>query len=222
MIDTIELRNRLLILSKHSFDKEAPFYLRIKLTPLRDLAKSLADEPIDWSRMRYDVHYELNLIQGIIVGYSKMPLEEKWRFYQTYFQHAQDWSYVDSSMVSLPKRIDLVSVNKAAREYLCSSHPYVRRFGYVLALRYLINTPYLATFLELIDPNEQVYHVYMAIAWFLAECFIKDRMVFEDYMSKSDLSLWTRQKTVSKIRDSFRVSVQDKEYAKRFKELEQL
>jgi len=219
MIDTIELSNRLLILSSRLIEKKAPFYLRIKLTPLRDLAKSLAHETIDWSTMRYDMHYELNLIQGIIVGYSQMPLEDKWRFYQTYFQHAQDWSYVDSSMVSLPKRIDLASVNQAARNYLSSPYPYVRRFGYVLALRYLIKTQYLPSFLKLIDTQETIYHVYMAIAWFLAECFIKDRIVFEDYMRSCDLSLWTRQKMVSKIRDSFRVSDADKEYAKRFKEL---
>lgn len=218
MIDTIEVNNRLLILSERPLDQEAPFHLRIKLTPLRELAKSLADEAIDWSRMRYDIHYELNLIQGIIVGYSKMPLEDKWRFYQTFFQHAQDWSYVDGSMVSLPKRIDLASVNQAAQNYLLSPHPYVRRFGYVLALRYLINTSYLPSFLKLIDSQEANYHVYMAIAWFLAECFIKDRIVFEDYMSACDLSRWTRQKMVSKIRDSFRVSDNDKEYALRFKE----
>lgn len=219
MITTHDIVTRLLALSRHGKSTVAPFYLGIKLGPLRQLAKTLAPQTIDWSDMRYDWHYELNLIQGIIVAYSSQALIQKWEFYGQYFNVATDWSYVDSSLVSLPKRLDLASVNHAAIKYLTANDPYVRRFGYVLALRYLINTEYLPAFLEKIDPNEDIYHVYMAIAWFLAECYIKDRLVFEAYIEKAPLALWIRQKMVSKIRDSFRVTKEEKQLVLRYKQM---
>lgn len=193
------------------------FYLRVRMGPLRELARELADVPIDWSGFDYKTHYELNLLRGLIVAYSKRPLKEKLVFYHDYFKHAEDWSYVDSVAVTLSQK-DKRDIWNAIPDFARSPYPYLRRFGFVLALVFLVKDGPLDLLWPTIDEHEPVYHVYMALAWLLAEIFIKRRDEFLIYMAKSDLDTRIRQKMVSKIRDSYRVSEKDKEFAKIFKQ----
>ncbi len=193
------------------------FYLGVRMGLLRDLARQLADVPIDWSGFNYETHYELNLLRGLIVAYNHEPLEHKWPFFHEYFRHAEDWSYVDSVAVTLKPK-DRRIVYEAIPEFARSPYPYLRRFGFVLSLVFLVKDGPLEILWPLIDDHEPIYHVYMAIAWLLAEIFIKRRDEFLAYMATSDLDIRIRQKMVSKIRDSYRVNQKDKEFAKIFKE----
>jgi len=54
----------------------------------------------------------------------------------------------------------------------------------------------------------------MAIAWLLAECFIKYPKETDDYLTKSKINNFTFNKTISKICDSYRVSKEEKERLK--------
>lgn len=53
--------------------------------------------------------------------------------------------------------------------------------------------------------NREEYYIRMAIAWLLAECFIKFPDPTWDYLADNNLPKRTQNKTISKIRDSFRV-----------------
>ncbi len=209
---------RLVHQSKYGSTAQPPFSLGIKMGPMRTLGRELANVEIDWSAFEPSLHYELNLIRGMIVAYSKLPLQEKWSFFEQYFTYATDWSYVDCVVVSLPKLLNREEVAVHARQYALSPYPYLRRFAYVLTLRYLINKRFLPGILSLINPEEPEYHVYMSIAWLLAEIYIKDRDTFVLTMKTMPLARHIRAKTVSKIRDSYRVSPSDKQTALKYKE----
>ena len=196
--------------------KAAPFYLGIKLGPLRSLAIELSISNIEFKDFRYDVHYELNLVLGMTIAYQKKSFDQKLDFFFNYFQHAQDWSYVDSVVVSLPKG-EADKINANLQGLITSPFPYVRRFGYVLALVHLVPKHSLKDLFELIDGREEHYHVYMAIAWLLAEIFIRRRPEFDAYIKHADLKIWIRRKMVGKIRDSYRVSNADKQLALSYK-----
>ncbi len=56
----------------------------------------------------------------------------------------------------------------------------------------------------------------MALAWLLAECFIKFPDETFSYLKSSNLDKWTFNKTISKISDSYRV---DSELKKEVKKL---
>ncbi|MFA5235862.1 MAG: DNA alkylation repair protein [Bacilli bacterium] len=214
---TVSDLNERLIARAVPASRPVSFYLRLRMGPLRELARELADAPIDWSGFDYKTHYELNLLRGLIVAYGREPLEKKWAFYREYFRRAEDWSYVDSVAVTLSQK-DKREIWKVIPEFARSPYPYLRRFGFVLALVFLVKDGPLDILWPLIDDHEPVYHVYMAIAWLLAEIFIKRRQEFLQYMNRCDLDVHIRQKMVSKIRDSYRVSKNDKEFAKIFKD----
>ena len=59
------------------------------------------------------------------------------------------------------------------------------------------------------------YYNDMAIAWLLSVAFVKNRDETFEYLNYDKLSNFTHNKTISKIRDSFRVSAEDKELVKR-------
>lgn len=56
------------------------------------------------------------------------------------------------------------------------------------------------------------YYVNMGIAWLLCECFIKHREKTLAYLLKSNINTFTFNKTISKIKESYRVSSEDKIY----------
>ncbi|MGN1057828.1 MAG: DNA alkylation repair protein [Candidatus Avelusimicrobium sp.] len=66
--------------------------------------------------------------------------------------------------------------------------------------------------------TEQHYYVNMANAWLLCECFIKQREKTLNYLKNHNLNNFTINKTISKCRDSFRVSKEDKEMLLTFKQ----
>ena len=57
----------------------------------------------------------------------------------------------------------------------------------------------------------------MAISWLLAECFIKYRAKILDLLKSKKLSTFVHNKTISKIRESLKVSKEDKELVKSLK-----
>ena len=59
--------------------------------------------------------------------------------------------------------------------------------------------------------NEKEYYVNMAVAWLMCEIVIKNREQAFKYLKKHNLNKFTINKTISKCRDSFRVSKEDKE-----------
>ncbi len=194
------------------------FYgLGIKMGPLRAFALSLKNEPIDWSGFVFGDIYELTLLYGLIQAHAHMSLEAKIGFFESYFTQAQDWSFVDAVVVTMPiPELDrLIAILPRLAH---SPYPYVRRFAFVLALAHIVKSGPVALVFDLIDGQEPVYHVYMALAWFLAECYIKRRAELAAYLDKGTLSLTIRRRMVSKIRDSFRVSQADKDWALRYRQ----
>ena len=57
----------------------------------------------------------------------------------------------------------------------------------------------------------------MARAWLLCECFIKYENETLKYLENNNLDKFTINKTISKIRDSFRVDKKTKDYILKFK-----
>ena len=72
---------------------------------------------------------------------------------------------------------------------------------------------YLAVIFDRVEGlvEREEYYIRMAIAWLLAECFIKYPEVTLAYMKVSRLPRWTYNKTISKICDSYRVDEETKE-----------
>lgn len=99
-----------------------------------------------------------------------------------------------------------------AREYIKNEKLYYRRIGIRILFGYTDQED-LTEIFEIINSlhDEEEYYVNMAVAWLMCEIMIKNREQAFQYLKHHHLNKFTINKTISKCRDSFRVSQEDKD-----------
>ncbi len=99
-----------------------------------------------------------------------------------------------------------------AKKYIKSEKPFVRRIGIRIFFKF-INSEKLEEIFMLLKSfkEDKDYYVNMALAWFVCESFIKQREKTLKILKCGILNDFVQNKTISKCRDSFRVSKADKE-----------
>lgn len=159
---------------------------------------------------------EIN-IEGFVI--ANLPPEEIEIYFDTYLEKIDNWATCDgfcNSMKNIKKEKEkyLEKIEKLLKE----SHPFKVRVGLVLLLSYYVEEKYIKEILTLVDKiNREEYYINMAIAWLVAECFIKYPNVTMPYLKENHFSPFTQNKTISKIRDSYRVSKEIKEELKKYR-----
>ena len=107
------------------------------------------------------------------------------------------------------KKVDFDIYLLYAKKLIKSSHPYAKRFAYVIGLKFYRLASSFDKIKELYLKDDN-YYVMMAIAWNIAEYGISS---FDDVIEvlKSDLITYnTKLKAISKMIDSFRISDEKK------------
>ena len=92
------------------------------------------------------------------------------------------------------------------------------RFGLVTLLGYYLEESYIDEIFYLCtNITNREYYVKMAQAWLISIMFIKFREKTLDYLKENTLDNWIQNKTIQKIRESIRVSKEDKDLVLTFK-----
>ena len=103
-------------------------------------------------------------------------------------------------------------------KYLSSDKEFTIRFYLVMFLWYFVNDEYLNKILEITDNiKSDYYYVKMAQAWLISEAYAKYPGITLEYLKKSKLDKWTFNKGIQKIRESFRVTKEDKDMLNKLK-----
>jgi 3-methyladenine DNA glycosylase AlkD len=104
-------------------------------------------------------------------------------------------------------------LERKVKPLLKSQKEFETRTGLVCLLDLFMGEEYLLTIYESIESlkDRDEYYVKMAIAWLLTECYIKFPNKTEVFMNRTELNNWTFNKAISKICDSYRVSIEDKD-----------
>ena len=91
--------------------------------------------------------------------------------------------------------------------------------GIRILFSYKNNDEYVDKIFKVLDKlyDESEYYVNMAIAWLLCELMIYNRDKTLKYLEHHNLNNFTINKAISKCRDSFRVSKEDKELLLKYK-----
>ena len=103
-------------------------------------------------------------------------------------------------------------------QYINSDKEYEIRFAVVMYLNYYLTDDYIDEILCKIDKiTNKEYYVQMAIAWLISFAYIKQKEKTEKYLLKTKLDKFTKNKSIQKICESYRVSDEDKERLKKIK-----
>lgn len=165
-----------------------------------------------------DIYYEEVLIEGFVIASIK---EENVFFEQLsrFLPKIDNWAICDGFCNSI--QILKKDPSKHFTYFLSlleSEEPFTIRVGLITLLSFYIKKEYLDKIYKKLDTiKSDHYYVNMGIAWLLAEIYIKYKEETKMYFEKTKINNFTMNKTISKIRDSYRVTKEEKEELLKYK-----
>lgn len=192
----------------------------VQIPKLRAIAKKLVKEDKkEYLHLENIEYYEEKVIQGLMIGMSKLSLEDAKRNLEKFIPKIDSWAVCDvvcSSLKIAEKYPE--EIWEFLERYLNSNEEFKLRFVIVMYLDYYLNNKYIDKVLENISKiKSDKYYVQMAIAWLLAESYIKQKEKATEYLRNNKLDNFTHNKAIQKIIDSYRVSQQEKEFVRTLK-----
>ena len=192
--------------------------LAIPIPDIRKITSQIAKGNfIDYLDKFNNKYYENTLINAILINKIK-DIETK-KYYLSKLV-VDNWSTVDILKFNIKGKEK--EYLKLAKEYIKNENQFIRRIGVRILFSYTKNDDLTEVF-KIVDSlyNEEEYYVNMCVAWLMCEIVINNRdKAFEYFNSRNNkLNKFTMNKTISKCRDSFRVSKEDKELLKKYRVL---
>ena len=198
--------------------------LGVRIPALRKLAVQILKEDPEAIRLYLetldqDSLYEEKLLGGILIGKAAMTDEERMRRYQSFVPVIDNWAVCDITCSRLvATKGNPIPWMDFFLSYVGRTAEYEIRFGVVMLLANFIDAEHIdQVLLALSKVNHPAYYVIMAVGWTLSDCYIGFPQKTEALLAQRTLSKEVQNKTIQKIRESNRVSKQDKEHMKGYK-----
>ncbi len=187
--------------------------LGIRIPKLRKIAKEISKGNYN-SFLKYslDDTFEEVFIEGLVIAFIKDETEFL-NYLEQYVDKIDDWSICDSFCNSLNIiKKDLNKYFNYFTNYLTSNKEFKIRVCLIVYLNFYTNNEYIDKIIKnILKIKNNDYYVEMAIAWLLAEIYLVDKEKVISLLSNKRLNKFVNNKTISKLRESFRVSNKDKE-----------
>jgi 3-methyladenine DNA glycosylase AlkD len=188
--------------------------LGVRVPTMRKIAKEIYKSNYkEYLKITKWNYYEEIFIEGIVISQIK-DVNELIKYMNLFVKQIDNWAICDSFCNSLK----IINENKekfleVIINYLNSKKEFVVRVGLILILNYYIEDKYIDKILLLVSElKSDKYYINMAIAWLLCECFIKQKDKTLNFLENNNLSAFVQNKTISKIKDSYRVTKEEKQY----------
>ena len=188
-------------------------FLGVRIPNIRKLISCIS--PSDFSEFLANtpITVEEVIARGFIV--ARLPYDKMLDYFDSQITYLDNWCTVDTFCSALRKAIKYHKPDFFERKVdhlLRSGSEFATRAGLVFLLTSYVDPDYLQLIFDRIEmlKNHEGYYVKMALAWLLAECFIKYPDITYAYLKTSHLQKWTFNKAISKICDSYRVSPETK------------
>ncbi|MDD2981546.1 MAG: DNA alkylation repair protein [Hespellia sp.] len=192
----------------------------IRIPLLRDYAKNLAKG--DWQDYLENAWNDYNeeiMLQGLVLGYVKTDIETRLSCLADYIPKINNWANCDSPCMSMKFiKKEQSRVLEFLQPYLASDKEYEVRFAVVTLLDYYVDADHIDYVLSTLDGIcLDAYYVKMAVAWTLCECYLKFPEKTMQLFHQNHLDDFTFNKAIQKIRESLRVSKEEKEMLNQMK-----
>lgn len=194
--------------------------LGVRIPNLRKIAKEISKG--DWRKFleeNKNEYYEETMLEGFVIGYSKMELEERFKLLSKFIPKIDNWAVCDCSCSTFK----FVQRNKNEmwefiKTYLNSGKEFELRFAIIIILDYYLIDEYIDEVFSIFDRvKKEEYYVKMAIAWTLQVAYVKYKEKTIKYLENNKLDNFTYNKAIQKMIESYRISKEDKERLRKMK-----
>ena len=202
--------------------------LGVRIPKVRELAERVPWERIEEFLETRPVAIEEVLLRGFLI--CRLPYEEvvasreeldgkSW--FDTQVDYIDNWCTCDTfcSWLKSVKKHRAEFYEEKIDGLLADKREFAVRVGLVLLKCYYVDFEWLAVIFDQVEKlaGREEYYIKMAIAWLIAERFIKYPDETMAYLKVSRLPRWTYNKTISKICDSYRVDSEMKAVLKKMR-----
>ncbi len=188
-------------------------YHGVRIPELRKIAKLIAKE------RRYDFFNEKHTcfeeftIHAFAIGYLKEDINYCLKLVKEFIPYIDNWSVNDSLCQNMKfAKTYQQEVFNFLKEMKDSNNEWEIRVIAVTFLSHFLNDKYIDEVIDILDHlNRPTYMAKMGIAWAYATIMAKYPEKMYAYLPKSSLDDWTFNKSICKMRESFRVKDEDKQ-----------
>lgn len=167
--------------------------------------------------------FEIKMIHAFVIGYAKADIKVLIKYFEDFIPYVDDWAINDAlcQNFKIAKKYPKDVWNMLIK-HKNSYKDFEIRVVAVMLLTYYLTDEYIDEVLEVLNNLHLVgYYSKMGVAWALATAMAKDKypIQIQKYMESKENNLdnWTYNKTLQKMRESFRVSDKIKEWSRRLK-----
>ncbi len=197
----------------------------IRMPVLRKLAQKLAKEDFRTylseaeQMITGDSAHEEIMMQGLVIGYAKMTIEERMQYLDEFIPKIQNWAVCDSCCMGYKfMRKDKATWFSYLEKYWKSREEFEIRFAVVSMLVHFTDEEYIGRLLEIFNYIHHTgYYAKMAVAWAVSVCYIKFPEETRKFLLNNDMDDFTHNKAIQKIQESYRVERKEKEELKQLK-----
>ena len=187
----------------------------IRLPQMRQVAKALLrQDPVGFLEHFQPNCYEETQLRGLVIGGMKLPWEEKRPLVEDFLPRIDNWAVCDTFCGSLKPRSpqDVSLMWEFLKPLYASDEEYKARFAAVMQLSHFVDAAHLEEGLGLLGQvRHPGYYAKMAVAWALSVWFVKFPQETESLLAQRAFDPWVQNKAIQKVRESRRVSKEDKD-----------
>lgn len=199
--------------------------LGVRLPALRKLARETAKnsgrEYLDEAAetMGPDSLHEEIMLYGMILGYVKMEKEERAERLDRFVPLIRTWAICDSCVTGykfMEKEPDYWF--DYLKRYETSDKEFDLRFMIISMMSHFIDDQHIDEVLRLCGSiRNDGYYTKMGVAWAVSVCYVKYPEKTRNLLESGVMDEFTHNKSIQKIRESYRVSREEKDELKKLK-----
>ncbi len=195
---------------------EHSFGIRIPI--LRDTAKKISKGNYnEFLACKKGVYREEIMLEGLVMTLIKCDYPQMLEYIKVFADKITSWETCDVvSFKGLKKHLD--EFFSDIEYFIYHENPWVVRFGFGCLLEFYLTDEYIDRVLEYVNSiNSDFYYVQMMQGWLIATAAAKCRDKTIKFLQYNNLNATTQNMAVRKIRESNRISKEDKDLVIQFK-----
>lgn len=158
-------------------------------------------------------YHEEVILLGLVIGYAKMSREERPFFVDAFVPKISNWAICDICTMNMKfMQKDSDYWYGYLMKYKTSTKEFELRFFLVALLAHFIDACHIEEILSICNEIHcEDYYVQMGTAWLVSICYIKFPEQTLEFLKTNTMDDFTHNKSIQKIRESYRVSKREKE-----------
>ena len=193
----------------------------VRVPAIRNIARAvIKSSPEDFLKVSRPDSYEEIMLRGMVIAGMKLPVSDKLPLIEGFLHLIDNWAVCDTFCgdIKLRSPEEKRLIWEFMEPLFCDPREFYARFVLVMFLGHFVEPDYILRGLGAIEAlTQEQYYVRMAAAWAVSVCYVKFPGETLPLLQRRTLPKFTQNKSIQKIRESYRVPKEDKDMLLQYK-----